>query len=114
MRIKKFLPYLALLLLVLPAVVNAATGPVRGGWSLDAIVALMDDAANWVYVIGFAVALIVIIIGGIGYMTSGGNEDKQKTAKKTIVTGLIGAAIILLAGIILDTVAKFLGVSTPT
>lgn len=113
MRIKKFLPYLALLLLVLPALVNAA-GPVRGGWSLDKVVTLMDDAANWVYVIGFAVALIVIIVGGIGYMTAGGNEDKQKTAKKTIVTGLIGAAIILLAGIILDTVAKFLGVSTPT
>lgn len=115
MRIKKFLPYLALSLLFLPAVLSAATtGPVRGGWSLDNIVTLMDDAANWVYVIGFAVALIVIIVGGIGYMTAGGNEDKQKTAKKTIVTGLIGAAIILLAGIILDTVAKFLGVSTPT
>ncbi len=109
MRIKKYLPYLLLLLLFVPVIASAAV--VRGSWDLDAIVGILDDAANWVYVIGFAVALIVIIIGGIGYMTSGGNEDKQKTAKKTIITGLIGAAIILLAGIILDTVANFLGVT---
>ena len=112
MRIKKFLPYLAISLLLVP-VIASATGPVRGGWALQDILTVLDQVSNWLYVIGFAVALIVLIVGGISYMTAGGNEDKQKGSKKTIVTGLIGAAIILLAGVILDTVAKFLGVTPP-
>lgn len=111
MRIKKFIPYLAIVILLIPITAVAIQ---RGAWNLGSIEALLDDVANWLYIIGFAVALIMIIIGGISYMTSGGNEDKQAKAKKTIVTGLIGAAIILLAGIILDTIANFLGVSPPT
>lgn len=107
---KKALPYLAIVLLLTPLLAGAAS-PQRGPWDLPKIIKLIDDAANWVYTIGFAVALIVLVVGGISYMTAGGNEDKQKSAKKTIVTGLIGAAIILLAGIILDTVAKFVGVT---
>lgn len=108
---KKYLPYLAIALLFVPIFV--AAGPARGGWSLQQVVNIIDNVANWAYVIGFAIALIVIIVGGISYMTAGGNEDKQKGAKKLIIQGLIGAAIILLAGIILDTVAKFIGVAPP-
>ena len=108
MRIKKFLPYLALVLLFAPVLVSAAIDP-AGGWGIGQVTDLIDKAADWLYAIGGAVALLVIIIGGISYMTAGGNEDKQKTSKKTIITGLIGAAIILLAGIILNTLAKFLG-----
>lgn len=112
MRIKKVLPYLAISLLFIPVLAMAA-GPARGGWTLQDILDITDNVANWLYVIGFAIALLVVIIGGISYMTSGGDEEKQKKAKKTIITGLIGAAIILLAGIILDTVVSFLGVPTP-
>ena len=86
----------------------------RGGWGLGDVVRFIDTAANWLYVLGFAVALIIIIVGGISYMTAGGDEEKAKKAKQTIITGLIGVAIILLAGIILDTLAKFIGVSTPS
>lgn len=105
---KKVLPYLALALLLVPLAVGAQEGPERGAWTLTDITDLLDTVATWLYVIGVAVALIVIIVGGIGYMTAGGNEDKQKSAKKTIITGLVGAAIIVLAGVILDTVVGFI------
>ncbi len=107
MRIKTFLPYLAVIILFAPLLVSAAIP--RGGMELSGVVALIDKASDWLYVIGFAIALLVIIIGGISYMTAGGNEDRQKTAKKTIITGLVGAAIVLLAGIILGTLASFIG-----
>lgn len=113
MRIKKIVPFLAISLLIAPLMV-AAAGPSRGGWSLQDVLRLIDQIADWLYIIGFAVALLIIVVGGIQYMTAGGNEDKQKGAKQTIIKGLIGAAIILLAGIILDTLAKFLGVTPPT
>lgn len=112
MRIKKYLPYLAITLLFLP--LFASAGADRGGWTLQEVVAFLDSIANWLYIIGFAIALIVIIVGGVSYMTAGGNEDRQKSAKKTIITGLVGAAIILLAGIILDTLVNILGVTPPT
>lgn len=108
MRIKKYLPYLAIVLLLFPVVVSAAINA-NAGWGVNNVVNLIDKAADWLYAIGAAVALVVIIVGGISYMTAGGNEDRQKSAKKTIITGLVGAAIILLAGIILNTLAKFIG-----
>jgi len=107
MRIKKFLPYLVIALICTPFLASAAIDP-GGGWGIDEVVELIDKASTWMYAIGGAVALIVVVIGGISYMTAGGNEDRQKSAKKTIITGLIGAAVILMAGVILDTLAKFL------
>jgi len=104
---KKVLPYLGLVLLLIPLAAGAQEIE-RGAWTVDDITAILDKVATWCYLIGVAIALIVIIVGGIGYMTAGGNEDKQASAKKTIITGLVGTAIIVLAGIIIDTVVSFI------
>ena len=50
------------------------------------------------------VAVIVIIIGGIGYMTSNGDASKVKKAKDTILYGVIGLAIAALAFAIVNFV----------
>lgn len=47
-------------------------------------------------VIGF-VAVVVIIIGGVQYTTSAGDAGKVKKAKDTIMYGIIGLVIALLA-----------------
>ena len=41
------------------------------------------------------IALIIILIGGFKYMTAGGAEEKVKGARKWIISGVIGMAIIL-------------------
>jgi len=43
------------------------------------------------------ILVVVLIYGGVLYMTSGGNEDKTKTAKKAITYGIVGITIIALA-----------------
>lgn len=43
------------------------------------------------------IALVIILIGGFLWMTSGGNEDQIKKAKKMLTAGVIGLAIILSA-----------------
>ena len=43
------------------------------------------------------VAVVIILIGGFEWMTAGGNEEKTGEAKKRIVAGVIGLAIILSA-----------------
>jgi hypothetical protein len=43
------------------------------------------------------VAVIIIIIGGVLWMTAGGNDDKVAQGRKYIVNGAIGIVIILAA-----------------
>lgn len=43
------------------------------------------------------IAVIVIVIGGVNYMTSGGDSTKLKKAKDTILYACIGLAICALA-----------------
>jgi hypothetical protein len=50
-------------------------------------------------VLGFLgiVAVVIILIGGFKWMTAGGNDDKVKSAKKVIISGIIGLVIVLSA-----------------
>ena len=50
------------------------------------------------------VAVIVIVIGGILYMTSSGDAGKVKKAKDTILYGIIGLVICALAYAIVNFV----------
>ncbi len=43
------------------------------------------------------IAVVIIIIGGFQWMTSGGNEEKVGSAKKLMGAGIIGLAIVVLA-----------------
>lgn len=51
-----------------------------------------------------AVCVIVIVIGGIQYMTSTGDPGKVKKAKDTILYGIIGLVIVILAAVIVNVV----------
>lgn len=55
---------------------------------------------------GVIIAVGMIIIGGIMWMTAAGNEDRATKAKDTILNGVKGAAIVLGVGIILRTIAS--------
>ena len=58
---------------------------------------LMNTIINVVIgLIGF-VAVIVIILGGVQYTTSAGDSSKVKKAKDTIMYGIIGLVIALMA-----------------
>lgn len=43
------------------------------------------------------IALVIILMGGFKWMTSGGNEEKVGEAKKLLGAGVIGIVIILAA-----------------
>jgi hypothetical protein len=43
------------------------------------------------------IAVVIVLLGGFKYMVAGGNEEKTSEAKKLIVSGIIGLAIILSA-----------------
>jgi tetrahydromethanopterin S-methyltransferase subunit G len=55
------------------------------------------------------IAIIMIIIGGLMWMTSGGNEDRVKKARGILVNAIIGLFIVLLAYVITYWVVNVLG-----
>ncbi len=50
--------------------------------------------------------LVMIIYSGFAFMTSGGNDDKLKKARKGLFSAIIGAAIILMAYSIVNFVTN--------
>ena len=59
---------------------------------------------NWVIGVLGIVAVVVMIMGGVTYMTSSGDAGKVKKAKDTILYGLIGLIVAALAFAIVNFV----------
>ena len=59
-------------------------------------------------------AVVIILAGGLKWITAGGNEDKVGEARKLIFAGVIGLAIILSAYAIARYVIGALGSATGT
>ncbi|MBQ3352768.1 hypothetical protein IJG89_00220 [Candidatus Saccharibacteria bacterium] len=79
------------------------------GDGTDTLNANITAILNWVIGILGIVAVIVIIIGGVKYMTSSGDAGKVKSAKDTILYGIIGLIICVLAFAIVNFVIANLG-----
>ncbi len=68
------------------------------------LVATVTQIINFIIGILGIVAVVVIIIGGFGYMTSSGEAAKVKKAKDTILYGVIGLVVCVLAFAIVNFV----------
>jgi hypothetical protein len=82
---------------------NAVTGACEGG-DINSVWDWVGTVTTWLLTAVGAVCVIFIILGGIKYATSGGDSDKVKSAKNTLLYALIGLAISLLAGVIVSLV----------
>ena len=96
-------------LALMPALVFAQIPPVpvagAGAITLIEIQNLIQRIAGFLIVVGIIIAVIFIIWGGITYMTAGGDATKAATARTRIFNGIIGAAVVLGVGVILQTIA---------
>lgn len=60
------------------------------------------------------VAVVMLLFGGLRYITSGGDSKKVTDAKNTILYAIIGLVICVLSYAIVNFVLTTIGVSTPT
>lgn len=67
---------------------------------------LIEIATNVLLFIIGAVAVIMIIIGGLRYTTSNGDSGQVTSAKNTILYGVIGVVVALLAYAIVNFVVS--------
>ena len=66
---------------------------------------LIGDIVGSVLGVLGTVFLLIIVIGGIMWMTSGGNEDQVRKSKSTITAAAIGLIVVFLS----YALARFIG-----
>ena len=107
-RVITFVGLLGLLLAPTVTMADAAGNPSDVDWGITDIntaIGLGSDdpraiAARIINVVlGFLgiIAVVIILYGGFIWMTAAGNEEKVGTARKIIIAGIIGLAIVLAA-----------------
>lgn len=87
-----------------PSNVAAATG---GEGSIRALILRIVDF--FLLFLGL-IAVIMIIYGGITYVTAAGNQEKVDSAKKIIMYAIVGIIIVLISFALVNTVIRGAGV----
>ncbi|MFH1173454.1 MAG: hypothetical protein V1692_02905 [bacterium] len=121
-KITRLITFVGLLgLLMAPMMTMAAAGDVN--WGINQIndtIGLGNEEPGIIVsriinvVLGFLgiIAVVIILYGGFVWMTAAGNEEKVGTARKIIIAGIIGLAIVLAAWGIAKFVLQQLGNAT--
>ena len=96
------------MLIVIPAsIIFAAVfeNPLGGTGN---ITTLVENILNFLRGLAFVIAPILIVYAGFLYITSAGNEDKVKTAQKTLIWAIVGFAVVLIASSVPAIIQDFL------
>jgi hypothetical protein len=80
---------------------NKGDKPAGSGAQLSATV---KKIINVLSVIGGALAVIMIIVGGVRYVVSAGNDSNVTGAKNTIIYAIVGLIIIAVAQVVVHFV----------
>lgn len=79
---------------------NCSSGQLSGSQANQKINNLIHTIINLLSVVVGVVAVIMIIVGGLRYITSGGSDTSVTSAKNTILYAIIGLIIVALAQVL--------------
>src|SRR3989344_6158133 len=83
----------------------------EGVATLNCIHVVFQNIVNWALIFAGVAALFFVIYAGIKYVTSGGEEEKIKSARETLTYALIGLVIIILSFAIINIISAITGVT---
>ena len=78
--------------------------------STNSFEALVMGIINWILGIVVSLAILFLIIGGLMYIISAGDEEKIKKAKNIILYAIIGLGVVILSWSIITELKDILGV----
>jgi len=87
---------------------NGITLPSGTGLPDKSINAVLTNVLNWFLGFLAALAILMIIISGIMYVTSGGDDSRVETAKKILTYAIIGLVVALLSYVIVIAISTML------
>lgn len=76
---------------------NTSSGAEICGGTGDGIFGVIKTIIEVLLIAAGIIAVIMIIVGGIRYVTSGGDQNSVKAAKDTVLYSVIGLVITILA-----------------
>lgn len=75
---------------------------------------IIQTAIRFILIVAFVLAFIFLLIGGIRWITAGGDEKAVSSARGMITAALIGLVIVLVAYALIRVVEIFFGVNILT
>ena len=70
---------------------------------------ILNKGMYWLATFAFLIAAIMIIVAGIKFMIAGGDEDRRKNARNTLVYSLVGVVVVILAQNFVTVIKNFFG-----
>jgi len=110
-KIKKIIKRIAFATMVFPAIALAiptAVDPVEGSANVT-LSDLLQNVINYILAISAGIAVLFLIVGGIKYIASQGNEESIESAKHTILYSIIGLLVIVLSFVIVTFITNQAG-----
>ncbi|MCF7820733.1 MAG: pilin [Candidatus Pacebacteria bacterium] len=81
----------------------------KGNCTLDDFVRLFTHGYGMIFGIVGSLTLLMFVIGGVMFLTSGGSPERVAKGKKVITSSIIGLAIVFASYIIIQYVLQALG-----
>lgn len=112
-RTRIFAILASILMLTVPYLAFAANAFVMpsppGNLPNKALDVMILDMVNWLLGFVIILAILVIVYGGVYYITSVGEMDRVETAKNIITYGVMGLVVAGLSYAIVAAVVKLIG-----
>ena len=75
---------------------------------------IVSGAIRLILVVAALVAFVFLIIGGIRWVTSGGDKEKTTRAQQTLTAALVGLVIVFASWAIIKLIETFFGIQILT
>jgi len=75
---------------------------------------IVSGAIRLILVVAALVAFVFLIIGGIRWVTSGGDKEKTARAQQTLTAALVGLVIVFASWAIIKLIETFFGIQILT
>ena len=100
---------LALALGCVLLVVFAAPAFAQGGGTAPSLSGVINNLRNWIVGILAGVATLFLTIGGLRYLTAGGDPGQVEKAKVALKSAAVGYALAILAPLLVSILASIVG-----
>ena len=79
------------------------------GGSLGSIVDILNRVRDMLMLVIGSLSLVMLTVGGIRYVTAGGDKDGVNGAKQTVKHALLGLGVAILAPVLIQIIKTILG-----
>lgn len=93
------------------AVGDLTIQPAGGADAVKNIGDLLSASIGSIYLIAFLITFIMLALGGIAWVTSGGDKEQVEKARNRITNALIGLAIVASTWAVMQIAEHFFGIS---